>query len=104
MTEEQIVALFPRCPWCREPETVTQKAWKLVMGEDNKTFVSFRKEVVPLTDKPPQFLAIPVLPALMLHYDSCSKCGRERVTKAEIKKVPVTMAPLGQQPSNFPRR
>ncbi len=92
--EEKILVDYPKCPWCGHNQTLTQKAWLELHGNDEKKdmFVSFNKMVAVLTDTPPQFgVTLPTAPGLLVHQDFCAKCGRLWTTRAELKNLPTGM-------------
>ena len=75
---------------CGSEETVSSKGIDILVkrGTLKETVTSsLKKVVVPLID--PQ-LATLTLPALLLHYDNCWKCGKEYLILIEWKDLPIT--------------
>jgi len=105
MLETQFPIIFERCPICKNPDTVTQLAYKERILDKGKgsadQFTSAEKIAVPLTD--PRTVALSV-DVLVFHYDVCVGCGTRYCTKVEITTGNFKFAPQpGQQPGWPPK-
>ena len=97
--EMKILAEFPRCYQCGSEETISQLAMRPLIEAGKYpigTFSQLKQEIVPL-EQPP--LAGVAVPCIVSHFDVCAGCGKERLTRSEIIRMPLTMT-IAQQGGN----
>jgi len=100
MAESRFPIVFEKCPYCGRIETVTKLAWdeEAEKGRVNKdTPVAAEHIQTPLID-PKKTTGISA-GILSLHIDWCAnpKCGRRRLTRAEVITGRVGMGPAPGQ-------
>jgi len=89
---------FTKCPNCGCKDTVGRLGCAGDPSIPKDTFISLEKRITPVQD----FMKIstPTTKVLIRHYDTCSKCGRDRCTRVEKTTMPtdalMKMMGLGQ--------
>lgn len=93
MPEVKVLKVFEECADCGESKTITQLACEPLMEKaqmEPDAPVSMRKE--PITLLPPQQVTL-TMPLMVVHWDVCAGCGRQRCVRVETMDAPVTMQP-----------
>ena len=97
MPEPIILGEF-KCPICGEARTVYREAWKEEHLPEN-IFPSMEK-IVNVLMGPGGPLGL-YAPAVLAHYDICSRCGMRYCTRVEKIQAPITLAPQGRRQPPF---